>query len=114
MYYKLVIFLNEFKIEKVINFKNNMCISKIDADSNIVNILLSSRTNKVRVQLYDFNKKIMDSDDIILPKKLYRIYKFGLKKLYTHCIELEEHFICIDIMKIYKIRYFKSIFIAKK
>ena len=113
MYYKFVIFLNESKIEKIVNFKNNMCICKLD-NSNISDILLSSKNNIIRVQIYDFDKKILDSDDILLPKKLYRMYTIGLKKLYTHCIELEEYFVCIDVMKIYKIRYFKSIFISKK
>ena len=114
MYYKLVILLNDYKLVKTIHFVNNMCITKIEPYHHISNIIFSSKKNKMSIQLYEDDKKIFDSNIIYIPNKLYKLYDYNFKKLYTHCIEFSEYLICIDIMKIYKMKYFKSIFIAKK
>lgn len=114
MYYKLVLILNDYKFVKTINFLKNICITKIGPYNNISEIMFYSKKNIIKIELYEDDKKIFDSDIITIPKKLYKLYEFNFKKLYTHCIEFSEYLICIDIMKIYKMKYFKSIFILKK
>jgi hypothetical protein len=114
MYYKLVIILNNYKIEKSIYFNKNIYITKIYQYHNILDILFSTYNNIMRIILYDNDIVIFDTNDIILPKKLYKLYNFGGRKLYTYCLELDEFLIGIDIMKIYKIKYFSSFFIMRK
>lgn len=112
MYYKLVIYLNNYIIEKTISFKNNMSITNI-SNNNISDIIYSSNSNNIRLNLFKENDLILDTDNILVPKKLYKMYDLGYKKLYSFCLEFDEYLICIDIIKIYKMKYFKSIFIAK-
>jgi len=114
MYYKLIIKLNDYTIEKWIYFNKNIFIAKIYPYHDLLNILFLTYSNVMRVMLYDNNNIILDSNDIKLPKKLYKLYNFNGRKLYTYCLELDDYLIGIDVMKIYKIKYFSSFFIMKK
>jgi len=114
MYYKLVIIWNNYTITKSIIFNNNISIFKIYPCHDLLSILFSPYENTMRILLYENNMIILDTKDIILPKKLYKLYNFRGRKLYTFCLELDDFIIGIDIMKIYKIKYFSSFFIMKK
>ena len=49
-----------------------------------------------------------------MKRMIYQVAVGDQSKLYTHCIELDEYLIGIDVMNIYKIKYFSSFFIMKK
>ena len=114
MYYKLKIILNDYTIERSFIFNNYIYITKIYPINDLLNVLFLTKENKIKVSLFYFDSLIFESNEITLPQKMYKLYNYKGRKLYTHCIELDEYLIGIDVMNIYKIKYFSSFFIMKK
>jgi len=114
MSYKLTLILNNYTIDKSIQLNNNIFITKIYPYHNLLDILFLLKHNSFRAILSLNNDIIFDTLEIKLPQKMYKLYNFKHRTLYTHCIELDEYLIGIDVMKIYKIKYFSSFFIMKK
>lgn len=114
MSFKLTLILNNYSLDKSIQFKNNIFITKIYPYHNLLDVLFLLKNNFIRAILYLNNDVIFDTSEIKLPKKMYKLYNYKDRTLYTHCIELDDYLVGIDVMKIYKIKYFSSFFIMKK
>jgi hypothetical protein len=115
MNYRLIVTWNDYTFYKNLNLdKSNMEIYNIERSHPILSIMCNDNKNLLSISLYFNEELILEKKNILIPEKLYKIYKLGNKTLYCHCMEFNEYVVSIDINSYFGMKYFKSIFVYRK
>tara|TARA_Y100000589_G_C26796983_1_gene484129 strand:- start:93 stop:437 length:345 start_codon:yes stop_codon:yes gene_type:complete len=110
--YEISINWNNHSLIKKFNF-NNINVIKLYPFFPIVCLLCDKYENNARIKFYKNNIKFFDSLNLNIPKKMYKLYSYKKKKLYTYGHETESYTIFFDIMEKYNIKFLKDLYIIK-